>query len=74
MSPVQSLADDVINPVTDWLDGLGRADELQSENERLRAQLDAARSEIAAAKGALAELDRATRDPRPRRPSTTPPV
>ncbi len=29
MSPLQTLADDVINPVTDWLDGLGRADELQ---------------------------------------------
>ena len=56
VSPLQSLADDVINPVTDWFDGLGRADELQAENERLRAQLDRARSEIAAAKGSLAEL------------------
>lgn len=56
VSPVQSLADDAINPVTDWFDGLGRADELQAENERLREQLDAARSQVAAAKGSLAEL------------------
>ncbi len=56
VSPVQSLADDVINPVTDWFDGLGRADELQAENDRLREQLDTARSQIAAAKGSLAEL------------------
>ena len=56
VSPVQTLADDAINPVTDWFDGLGRADELQAENERLREQLDAARSQVAAAKGSLAEL------------------
>ncbi len=65
VSPLQSLADDVINPVTDWFDGLGRADELQAENERLRAQLDRARSEIAAAKGSLAELTELRADPRP---------
>jgi rod shape-determining protein MreC len=56
VSPLQTLADDVINPVADWFDGLGRANELQDENDRLRAQLDSARSEIAAAKGSLAEL------------------
>lgn len=56
VSPLQTLADDVINPVGDWFDGLGRANELQDENERLRRQLDAARTEIAAAKGSLARL------------------
>jgi rod shape-determining protein MreC len=56
VSPLQTLADDIINPVSDWFDGLGRADELQAENDRLQRQLDAARSEIAAAKGSLAEL------------------
>jgi rod shape-determining protein MreC len=56
VAPLQNLADDAINPVADWLDGLGRANELQDENERLRRQLDAAHSEIAAAKGSLAEL------------------
>jgi rod shape-determining protein MreC len=56
VSPLQSLADDVINPASDWLDGLGRANELQDENERLRAQLNDAKSEIAAAKASLAQL------------------
>jgi rod shape-determining protein MreC len=56
VSPVQTLADDVINPASDWLDGLGRATELQAENERLRAQLNNAKSEVAAAKGSLALL------------------
>ena len=44
VAPVQDLADDVINPVADWLDGLGRANELQDENDKLRRQLDAARA------------------------------
>jgi rod shape-determining protein MreC len=57
VSPLQSLADDVINPASDWLEGLGRANELQDENTRLREQLDVAKSEIAAAKGSLAELN-----------------
>jgi rod shape-determining protein MreC len=56
VSPLQNLADDVINPVADWLDGLGRASEIQDENARLQRELDAARSEIAAAKASLAEL------------------
>ncbi len=56
MSPLQDAADSVINPATDWIDGLGRANELQDENEKLQAQLDAAKSEIAAAKASLAEL------------------
>lgn len=56
VSPLQTLADDVINPASDWLDGLGRANELQDENTRLRAQLNSAKSEIAAAKGSLARL------------------
>lgn len=56
VAPVQRLADDAFNPVSDWLDGLGRANELQDENEQLQRQLDAAKSEIAAAKGSQAEL------------------
>jgi rod shape-determining protein MreC len=56
VSPVQDLADDVINPAADWLDGLGRANELQDENDRLRRQLDAAHAQIAAAKASLARL------------------
>jgi rod shape-determining protein MreC len=56
VSPVQNLADDVINPASDWLDGLGRANELQDQNEQLQRELDAAKSEIAAATGSLAKL------------------
>jgi rod shape-determining protein MreC len=56
VSPLQDAADGVINPVSEWLDGLGRASELQDQNEKLRRQLDAARSEIAAAKASLARL------------------
>jgi rod shape-determining protein MreC len=56
VSPLQSLADDVINPVSDWFDGLGRATELQDENARLQRQLADARSEVAAAKGSAARL------------------
>jgi len=57
VQPVQHLADNAVNPVADWLDGLGRASELQDENARLRQQLDAARSAVASARGSLAELD-----------------
>jgi rod shape-determining protein MreC len=56
ISPLQTLADDVINPVADWFDGLGRANELQDQNQQLRRQLADARSEIAAAKGSAARL------------------
>jgi rod shape-determining protein MreC len=56
VSPLQDVVDGVLNPATDWLDGLGRANELQDENNKLREQLANARSEVAAAKGSLAEL------------------
>jgi rod shape-determining protein MreC len=57
VSPLQDLADDVFNPVSDWLDGLGRANELQDQNEKLQRELDAARAEVAAGKADQAELD-----------------
>jgi rod shape-determining protein MreC len=56
VSPLQDAADSAINPATDWVDGLGRANELADQNEKLRQQLDAAKSEIAAAKASLARL------------------
>ncbi len=56
VAPVQDLADDAINPVADWLDGLGRANELQDENDKLRRQLDVARAAIAADKATQVEL------------------
>jgi rod shape-determining protein MreC len=57
VSPIQDLADDVFNPAADWIDGLGRANELQDQNEQLRRQLDAARAEVAAGKADQAEFD-----------------
>lgn len=56
VAPLQNLADDVINPVADWFDGLGRANELQDQNQKLQRELDAAKSEIASAKASLARL------------------
>ena len=56
VAPLQDLADDVINPASDWIDGLGRANELQDQNEQLRRQLDAARARIAAGKANQVEL------------------
>ena len=62
MSPIQNLADDVFNPVADWLDGLGRANELQDENEQLRRELDAAKAQVASGEGRPAELDQLRTD------------
>jgi rod shape-determining protein MreC len=56
VAPLQNLADDAINPAADWIDGLGRANELQDQNEQLRRELDAARAEVAATKADRAEL------------------
>ena len=50
----------VVDPVADFFDSLGRADELEAENARLRRQLAAAQGEVASAKrAAVAEHDSA---------------
>lgn len=54
ISPIQNLVDDVIDPVTNFFDSLGRADELEADNAQLRRKL-------AAAEGAVAEGQAATR-------------
>jgi rod shape-determining protein MreC len=56
VSPVQHLADNVFTPVTDFFDGLGRANELQSENEQLRRELAQAKSQAAAGAAARARI------------------
>jgi rod shape-determining protein MreC len=56
VSPLQDLADDAINPAADWFDGLGRANELQDENTKLRQQLADAQSKVAAAAATQAQL------------------
>jgi rod shape-determining protein MreC len=62
VAPLQNLADDVINPVADWLDGLGRANELQDQNEKLQRELDAAKAQIAAGKASTSENAELKRD------------
>jgi rod shape-determining protein MreC len=57
VSPLQDLADGAINPAADWIDGLGRASELQDENEALQRQLDAARAQVAAGKADRVRLE-----------------
>jgi rod shape-determining protein MreC len=60
VAPVQHLADDAVNPASDWLSSIGRANELQDENVKLRQQLAQARSEAAAGAGARARLKELT--------------
>ena len=56
IQPVRDASSDAFNPVTDWLDGLGRASELQSENQRLRRELAQAKTEAAAGAAARARV------------------
>src|SRR5207253_905967 len=59
VSPVQSLADDVISPAVDFLDGLGRATELAQENDRLRGQLARAKADALEGREAKTKLAQA---------------
>jgi len=56
IQPARDAANSAFNPVTDWLDGLGRASELQSENQKLRRELAQAKSEAAAGAAARARV------------------
>lgn len=56
IQPVRDLSSSAFNPVTDWLDGLGRASELQSENRKLRRELAQAKSDAAAGAAARARV------------------
>ncbi len=85
--PIQNLVDDAIQPAVDFFDGLGRGNELQSENARLRNENTKLRGELEAGKAAVAEnedLKAAARHPadrglrrrgrvgrRPARPTTS---
>ncbi len=57
VAPIQNLADDAIEPVTNFFDSLGRANELESENAKLRRQLAAAQGAVAAGQAATRQLD-----------------
>ena len=54
ISPLQDVADSAISPVTDFFDSLGRGNELEAENERLRRQNAGLKSQIAANQSAVA--------------------
>jgi rod shape-determining protein MreC len=56
ISPLQSLADDVINPASDFFSGLGRGNELAEENKDLRRENAALKSQAAAGVAAQARL------------------
>jgi rod shape-determining protein MreC len=57
VAPLQDLADDAISPVSDFFDSLGRSDDLRAENERLRRQNAGLRSQVFAAKQAIAQAE-----------------
>ena len=70
ISPLQDVADSAISPVTDFFDSLGRGNELEAENERLRRQNAGLKSQIAANQSAVADAEGAQgacRPPRHRR-------
>ena len=58
VSPLQSAADAVIDPVVDFVDDIGRAGRLEDENQRLRRELTAARATRCSGREALDENDR----------------
>ena len=55
IAPIQGVVDDIVNPVADFLDSLGRADELEDVNARLRTEIARLESEVEAGKSAVAE-------------------
>jgi rod shape-determining protein MreC len=58
IAPMQRAIDSVIDPVVDFFDGLGRADELESDNERLREENAKLEAELEQAAAAVAENQR----------------
>ena len=57
ISPFQDVADDAISPVGDFFDSLGRANELEAENERLRQQITGLQAQVAAGQEARTAVD-----------------
>lgn len=55
ISPVQGVVDDVVNPAADFFDSLGRADELEDVNARLRGEIARLESELEAGRAAVVE-------------------
>lgn len=53
--PMQNAVDDAIQPAVDFFDGLGRGNELEAENTRLKNQIAKLQGELEAGKAAVAE-------------------
>ncbi|HEX5587426.1 MAG TPA: rod shape-determining protein MreC [Acidimicrobiia bacterium] len=58
ISPLQRVADSAIDPVADFFDSFGRADELESENARLRDANAKLQAEVDRGQAAASENDR----------------
>lgn len=54
-APIQSAVDDVVNPVSDWFDGVVNSGDVARERDELRAQLDDLEGSLARAEGAISE-------------------
>jgi rod shape-determining protein MreC len=57
ISPAQNVVDDLVNPVADFFDSLGRADELDAENAELRRRIAALEGEVERSRVAADEND-----------------
>jgi rod shape-determining protein MreC len=58
ISPLQRVVDSAIDPVADFFDSLGRADELEAENAQLRDANAKLRAEVDGAQAAVSENER----------------
>ncbi|HEX9505289.1 MAG TPA: rod shape-determining protein MreC [Acidimicrobiia bacterium] len=56
VAPIQNVVDNVVSPVTDFFDNIGRAGRLADENRQLRRQLAQARTDAAAGASARARI------------------
>ena len=60
-APVENAVNHVIDPVSDWFDGIARAGSLKSENAHLRKQLAEARGTASQSRNAVRENERLTK-------------
>jgi len=58
IAPLQRGIDSVVDPIADFFDGLGRADEIEAENQRLRDENAKLQGEVEQAASAVAENER----------------
>lgn len=54
-SPIQSAVDDVVNPVSEWFDGVTNSGDVARERDELRGRVGELESSLARAEGAISE-------------------